>query len=254
MWTLGAPEIDTRLGPAGLDAGAVHEIKPGLRGAADGASHTVGHWASDWAASVAFALCLAARRLAEMPAGRDPRENRILWCWPEKIARETGRLHGPGLARLGLAPSSLIIVETARAADTLWALEEGLKSGSLALAAGILGEVALTPARRLSLAGQESLTPTLLVTDARAPPAGATATRWRIRPAPSAPHPFGICDGLGAPGEKRIRVTLERCRRHPESEASSLVLEWSDETHRFRLAPALENRAPAPAHTRRRAG
>ena len=80
-------------------------------------------------------------------------------------------------------------------------MEEGLRSQSLALVIGVLGEAELTPARRLSLAAAEHLTPCLLVTDPRLSPAGSTATRWRVGARGSASHPF---DGA-APGRGPVR-------------------------------------------------
>ncbi len=226
-------EIDRRLG-SGLNAAALHEVKGEGWGTAAG----------DWAAALGFALRLTLRRLDVLK----PRSaaTRLLWCWPSVFAREIGRPYGHGLTGLGLA-SSCLFVETARATDALWAMEEGLRSQSLALVIGVLPELALTPARRLSLAAAASSTPCLIVTDPREPAAGSTATRWRVGARQSAPHPF---EG-SAPGAPRYAVSLERCREGALMiEASSLVVEWSDETHRFRMAPRLAHRAHAP----RRAG
>jgi protein ImuA len=175
---------------------------------------------------------------------------RILWCWPERWRYETGHLYGPGLARLGLDPGTLLIVETARKADALWALEEGLKSRSLVLAVGVLEDAALTPARRLALAAAEGATPCLLLTSARTPASGATSTRWRIGSAPSAPHLFDA----KAPGAARSRVALERNRGAKPGPETSHMLEWSDETHCFRVAADVAHRAPQPALARRRTG
>jgi protein ImuA len=235
-WTLGARQLDRRLA-GGLDTAALHEVKP-ESGAAAGAS-----FAGAWAAALGFAVRLAVRRVQGLgtPA-------RILWCWTSALAREQGLPYGQGLAFLGLEPSSCLLVETQRAGETLWAMEEGLKSASLALVIGILPAVALTPARRLSLAAAGASTPCLIVTDPREPPAGSTATRWRVGARASAPHPFEA----GAPGAARYAVALERCRDEARmaQQALSLVLEWSDETHRFRVAPAMAHRAHGP----RRAG
>jgi len=126
-------------------------------------------------------------------------------------------------------------------------MEEGLRSASLTLVIGLMPEVALTPARRLSLAAAGASTACLIITDPRAPAAGSTATRWRVAQRQSAPHPFEA----DAPGAPRYAVALECCREGALMiEASSLLLEWSDETHRFRVASRLAHRAHAP----RRAG
>jgi protein ImuA len=240
MWTLGAAELDRHLG-SGLDAAALHEVK------AESSSSGVaaGAGAGNWAAALGFALRLAVRRLRNIEASHGALPH-ILWCWPSVIARELGAPYGHGIAALGLNPSGWLFAETARAADALWAMEEGLRSESLALVIGVLDEAELTPARRLSLAAAEHLTPCLIVTDPRLSVAGSTATRWRVGAHRSASHPF---DGA-APGAPRYAVALERCRHRPLTrEPEPLLLEWSDETHRFRMAAAVAHRADAPRAT-----
>jgi len=232
-WTLGAPEIDCRLA-GGLNAAALHEVKGEGSGAAAG----------DWAAALGFALRLALRRLDALAPHPANRPAQLLWCWPSVFARELGRPYGPGLTSLGLAASSCLFVETARVPDALWAMEEGLKSQSMALVIGVLPEVALTSARRLSLAAAGASTPCLIVTDPRASAAGSTVTRWRVAQRQSAPHAFEA----SASGAPRYAVSLERCREGALmiEASSSLVMEWSDETHRFRVAPGLAHRAHGP--------
>ncbi|MEI9900967.1 MAG: hypothetical protein WDN31_13445 [Hyphomicrobium sp.] len=235
-WMLGEPEIDRRLGGA-LDTASLHEVKAAPKGA--------GVAAGDWAAALGFALRLGVRRLeglAASPTG-SPGSGGILWCWPSQFAREFGAPYGRGLAALDLAPSAWLFVETARASDALWAMEEGLRSQSLALVIGVLSEAELTPARRLSLVAAEHSTPCLLVTDPRLSAAGSTATRWRVGACRSGAHPYDA----SAPGAARYEVALERCRHRPLThEPLPLLLEWSDETHRFRMAAAVADRAHAP--------
>jgi protein ImuA len=236
-WTLGLPALRHRL-PAGLDPTALHEIKPELRAGAA--------VAGDWAAALGFALRLALCRLQSLDD--ESAAPRILWCWPAEFARELGQPYGHGLSALGLEPSTCLFVETARAADALWAMEEGLRAGSMALVIGVLDEAELTPSRRLSLAAGEQRTPCLLITHPRLPAAGSTATRWRVGARGSGPHVFDA----GAPGAPRYSLTLERCRHGPlAAEPLSLLVEWSDETHRFRMAAAMADRAPAPRRTGR---
>ncbi len=252
-WMLGVPELDALLGLqpgplGGLDPAGCHEVKP--------ASGKAGAYI----AALAFALALARRRLdAQTPSGPQaarptPRilgcTPRILWCAPRHLMAEFGALHAPGLARFGLAPQSLLMVETRRNEDVLWVLEEALRCKGLLIAIGCLDGLKLTPARRLSLAAKEGGTPSLLVTAAHTPPAGAMATRWRIGPAPSASH----LHDARTPGQPHLAVTLERCRRTPVCREVSLTLEWSDATHRFRMAAPLADRTAAPPHAWRRAG
>jgi protein ImuA len=196
-------------------------------------------------ASIGFAARLAGRRVDSLSAMRSASQPWVLWCWPKTLAGEFGPPSSSGFAHLGLDPARLIIVETARSGDALNAIEESLKGASLAVVVGILDELDLMPARRLSLAAGEMATPCLIVTHPASEPAGATATRWRIKRLPSAAHRFDP----RAPGASRFEVTLERCRARPESAAQPpFVLEWSDETHRFDLASVV---ADIPAQTRR---
>ncbi len=204
------PQIDARLGPLGLDPGGIHEVKPKTTGA--GAR----------CAALAFALRLAARRLQHICAGKPAVDPRILWCTTTAAAAEYGHLYGPGLAAFSLDPRSLIVAEAARTPEVLWAMEEGLRSGSLALVLGDHDDVGLTPARRLSLAAEETGTPCVLLTPAHVPGCAATATRWRIATAASATHAF---DPL-APGDMRCEAMLERCRSARAGADVDCLLEW----------------------------
>lgn len=236
-WSLGAPEVDALLGANALDAAACHEIKPASGKAASRA------------AALAFALALARRRLDGAPrTGKGV--PRILWCSSPHTTLDAGSLYPPGLARFGLDASSLLMVDARRDDDVLWALEEGLRSGSLVLAMGVLSAVDLTPARRLSLAAREGVTPLLMLTSARTAASAATATRWRINPVGSAAH----CFDARAPGTARLAVQLDRCRSAPSATEAALTLEWSHEAYRFRLAAAVADRTAEAAPARRRAG
>lgn len=243
-WTLGAAPVDDYLGPAGLADDGVHEIKP-LPGM-HALSRDGGH-AADWSAALAFMLLLARRRLAAIESAGRPAA--LLWCAPRHAGRELGELYAPGLARLGIDPGQVILVETGRREETLWAIEEGLASGALGLVAGVVDDLALTPARRLALRASRHRTPCLLLTSPRSSVAAATASRWSVSRALSAPHAFDP----RAPGAARLAITLERCRSHPlAAERQSFTLEWSDETHRFHMACGLADRAAAACDASRR--
>lgn len=244
-WTIGAPEIDSLIGDGGLAATGLHEIKPILPGMRGGVGESA---AASVAAALGFMLLLAVRRLDVLP--QEAGSGRILWCWPAALAAEAGRLHGPGLAALGLDPALLILAETAREKDTLWALEEGLRSGSLALVVGMCRGIGLTPARRLALAAEASTTPALLLTCAREPAMGATLTRWRAGPEASGEHPL---DGR-APGAVRLSLSLERCRNRPAGvENPPLIVEWSDASHRFSVVSRAGDRADGESRSSRHA-
>lgn len=231
-WCLGVPEIDQWI--EGLDAAGLHEIKPAVPGPGMPA-------AMGLAAAFVFALRLAKRRLSGEGRGRAGSDT-ILLCMPARNKLELGRLYGPGLAALGLEARQFLIVETAKAADTLWAMEEGLRSQVPGIVIGCLDELPLTPARRLSLAADQHLMPCIAVTGARTPAAGATATRWRIGAARSAVNHLDP----GSPGRSSCVAVLERCRyRAGAGERDALMLEWCDETFRFRMAPEEADREAA---------
>lgn len=243
-WRLGPEALDARLG-GGLETAAVHEIKPvgGARAIAAAA------------AARRFALALAIRRAAGLETAR--RDGPLVWCTTSAAIREGGRLYGPGLggpepgnSEPGgsgpggsmSTPSRLLLVEAAKAADVLWAAEEALKSGAATLVVAEIEAVDLTPARRLALAAAATDTPCVLLTHASHGPAAATSTRWRIAPAPGAPHPFDP----HAPGASRLEARIERSRLSPALESTTTVLEWSDAAFRFRVVPRLADRAARP--------
>lgn len=228
-WTLGEATFDSVLPGGCLDPNALIELKPDHHG--------------DWPAAMAFAACLAIRRLdvGKPDSGASPTRP-VLWCTTQSFVAEHGRLHGPGLVDLGLSPDTLILAEAAREVDALWALEEGLRCGALSLAVGLLKGVGLTASRRLGLAAAQGRTPALLLTLPASAPAPSAALRLRLRRLPSPPHPLD----QRAPGAPPIRLMLERCRRAPAAvETVALNLEWCDVTYRFRLASGVVDRALA---------
>ena len=245
-WTSGAPALDGLLGAAGLDPAAVHEIKPETY--------------ADWPAALAFLFRLAVRRLATLAApggamggvtGGVRGSAESLLVWPAPLAAEIGWPYAPGLAMAGVPLSRLLLAAPKRPGDALWVLEEGLKSQALGLVIGSLTEVALTPARRLSLAAAANATPCLLLTAPDRATTPAVATRWRIAGRPSAPHPLDV----EAPGASRFAIRLERCQgRSDLDERRSMTVEWCDVAHRFRLVASLAHRTPQAARAEPRAG
>ncbi len=285
-WQLGLAGDDARLS-LGIESDAVHEVKATAAKAASSnaakaassnaakaassnaakaametgsskpltAAHTgaaqTGAAAADWMTALGFALRLAVRRLDALQLENPASRPWLMWCWPRALADELGRPSFAGLAHLGLDPARILFVETARASEALIALEDGLKSKSLGLAAGIFNEVALTPARRLSLAADAGHTPCLLVTHPGRSATAATASRWRTTRAPSRPHAFDP----RSPGKTCFTVALERCRAAPEHvNLQPLTVEWADETHRFAVAAGLADHPAQTRHASRRSG
>lgn len=243
--TFGCEVVDGVLPGGGLDAG-LHEMKPQAYG--------------DWPAAVACALALAGRRSAPSSARHGhsrpsrssaPSSAPILFCLQARSTREMGQLYAPGLEALGLAMERIILVETAREADTLWAMEDGLRSASLAAVVGISAAMPPTPARRLALAAREHATPCLVLTPPAADGALCALTRWRIGRSRSAPCPAAS----GAPGAPRFQVVLDRCRQggRPIATSQMFLLDWYHEAFCFRMAAQLADRTHAAGRAGQRA-
>ncbi|MBT6096371.1 MAG: hypothetical protein HOH04_15905 [Rhodospirillaceae bacterium] len=193
---LGVAEIDAHLPWGGLAPAALHEIVPAKPG--DGAT------ALGFAAAL---LGLAARKAA------------VLWC------RSQGDLYAPGLKPLGLTESNLIIINTSKDRDLLWAMEEGLRSGALAAVLGEIRNLSPTATRRLQLAAEDGGTLAFL---AHSRAAAATMTRWQVAAAASR-HPRG-----NWPGKTCWHVRLERCRG---AGGGQWFVEWHDDDNISRDIP-----------------
>jgi protein ImuA len=222
----GDPAIDDELPGGGLAGGCLHEIVA----------------AADDASPYGLAAWLLARAMQNTGLA--------LWCRVQPKGRrsyEPGPYgpgpYGPGLARFGLATERLLLARTRTPVETLWAMEEGLRSGRFA---AVLGEAApdLTATRRLQIAAEAggSLA-LLLIPPAREKSAGkpakrssrlsAATTRWRV-----AAHP------AAQPKAPRWTLILERCRGGGQG---AWTLEWNHEALHLRVAAVLGDRALAAA-------
>lgn len=153
--------------------------------------------------------------------------------------RDQGRWFRDGLKVLGLPDERLLFVETSKDVQTLWALEESLKSNAVAGAVAAVEAVSLLASRRLDLAAREAGAACLLLRTREPKDISAARRRWRIAPAPSGPHPYDDA----APGATRLTAALTRSRGEPLGE---WILEWDDEAHRFRLASGLADHGLVP--------
>jgi protein ImuA len=167
-----SPPIDAALPGGGLARAALHEVLAEEPGAAAG-----------------FCALLLART-----------GGTVFWIAPEPDAWP------PGLARFGLAPADLVLVQAPRRADALWAMEESLRCPGVAGVLLLIETLDMTAARRLQLAAEAGGGIGLLLRPAAAA-AGATVamTRWRVAAVPG----DGSAQALGDP---RWRLVLERGR------------------------------------------
>ena len=218
-WRTGVEAIDGALPEAGLDHDGLHDIAP--------------ETCADMAAAAGFALALLACR--QETAGHT-----ILWCRQKLAASEAGALYARGLTPFGVAPGTLLVVTARTAADVLWAMEEGLRTGGLAAVIGELSppDELFAATRRLSLAAAGGRTPGILLLAGRHAQPTAALSRWAVAAAPSAADPL---DPIG-PGCPRWRIALRRCRG---GRPGAWTVEWCHETCRFHLVPAVSDRSPA---------
>ena len=214
---LGIGEIDAHLPAGGLPAGALHEIVAADTGMVGVAS--------------AFSAYLASL------SGSGP----VLWCEGARIL-DAGALHPPGLRRFGLDPGRLVVARTRNDAETLWAMEDGLRCDALAAVVGAVAAVSLTGSRRLQRAAEASgVTALMLRPPGVEPVPNAATTRWRV----GAAEPGGDGIALSPPG---WRIEMFRCRG---GLPGIWDVEWRDETRGLALAAALCDRQ---AESGRRAG
>jgi protein ImuA len=225
---LGLAAIDSHLPDGGLACGALHEVVPAAEGAI--------------AAAFGFIAALLGRLSRAAPL--------LLLVMPAyglRPYRPHGRLHGHGLNALGLDPGRLILVETAHRKETLWALEEGLRSAAPAAVVGAIDTLDLKTSQRLHLTATEAGVPLFLLRPA--PPSlpspacgggwgggSAAATRWRVGVVKAARDRFGLVT------QPRWHLQLQRCRNGRPGE---WVVEYDHVAHRFSLAAALADPARA---------
>jgi len=187
--------------------------RPGLGGAGAVHSEVFASGREASGAAVALALALDGMRASEL----DRQEERaVLWVQDEAAIRLTGRPYRAGLSEP--LRRRLIHVAAHKAADALFALEEGVRCRDLAC---VIGEIAgnsreldFTASRRLSLTAERHGVPLFLVRlDAKADLSSARM-RWRVSAAPSPPPLWNTA----APGAPAWHAELFRARNHAPGE------------------------------------
>jgi protein ImuA len=194
----------------------------------------------DLPSAAAFALDRALRAAA---ANSDSRP--LAFVAERAWLNEHGHPFGWGCQALGLGHERLILVVAARQAQTLWALEETLKSGAVCAALGAVAAPTFVATRRLDFAARAGRSQGLVLRPR--PPADLSAARlrWRIGAAPSAAPPLDP----RAPGAARIRAELARSRT---GHGGVFLLEHDPETHGFHLVAGLADHGLAPLQTPQR--
>jgi protein ImuA len=228
-----------------LERGRLHEIHAA-------AAHRAG--------ALAFALAQGFAPHAGLSGDSGGAASRALFLVrPRGGGKARARLHGEGLARLGLDPAGLTIVEVAEgavrgAADGTALLRAGLDAARCPALVGVVIESEgrlpaydLTASRRLALAAERAGGRVVVVRIDAVPRPSAAFTRWTIASAPSVAPSSGLpgtAPDLVQPiGEAALIATLER--RRGGLAGLDWRLEW-DSDHGF-FRPILP--APEPGNT-----
>lgn len=166
------PGVGDAWTPPGDDGGALGEITPATGRVAP--------------AAAAFALALALRARHARGGGA------LVWIVEDMNAREFGLPYARGLVAAGVDLARFALIRTQRPRETLWAMEEALKSLACPT---VVAESHLSPtfyslsaSRRLRLAAHRGGGLGLLLAQSRAT-GGASAADWRIEIAASAGPP-----------------------------------------------------------------
>ena len=250
---LGLSVIDRHLPRGGLSCGALHEVVPETQGTtptafgfiaallirlstpAISSPHPCGEEPGVRVGRSGTGLDAFMQPHAPPSQGERERGKRpLFFVMPRYGLSPHGRLHGHGLGALGLDPARLILVETAHRRDTLWAMEEALRSRAPQAVAGMIDKLELKLSQRLQLAAVDAGLPLLLLRPASTLESSAAATRWRIGTAKAARDRFGLI------ARARWHLTLERCRNGRPGE---WMVEYDHVAHRFSLVAALADPA-----------
>lgn len=104
----------------------------------------------------------------------------FLWVSSRALLREYGLPYGPSLKAAGIDPARFMLVRCKSRQETLWALEEGLKSKALSAVIGEIGQLDLTASRRLVLTARAHNTYGLLLIRSEKTMSTAAYSRWQL--------------------------------------------------------------------------
>ncbi|MBX3482062.1 protein imuA [Phenylobacterium sp.] len=236
------------------DAGVLPFGDEGLDGRLPGGGLALGRWHEIVGVGLEAETSAAPSAFAALMAAPLAKKGEAVWV----LRRDD--LWAPGLEGLGFPPERLIQVCARDEAEALAVMEDALGTVGVSAVFGEVEAVDLTAGRRLQLACERRGTTGFVIKrrpfggTGKAEAAGSvTASRWRVKSAPSEPAADEF--GLGAP---RFEVALERCRG---GRTGAWILEadraysWEagDVAHPLRLVADLGDRELAPASGRRRA-
>jgi protein ImuA len=183
------------------------------------------------AAAAGFICALALRAAAARPGAG------VVWIAEDMAAREIGLPYGKGLEARDFDPARLVFVKTRSPRETLWAMEEALKSRAVAIVAeSWIAPRAydLTTSRRLLLTARRGGGLGLLLLPRASGEAARLTTaaplRFEVAAAPP-PAALGPAAPLPGPMGWRLRIVRARAGLLGPGEIDPLawrVLTWRD--------------------------
>ncbi|MEO1476582.1 MAG: hypothetical protein AAFS13_09385, partial [Pseudomonadota bacterium] len=145
-------------------------------------------------------LALAASR--SLPPGP------ILWVSQWALMKEHGVLQQKQIEAFHGRARPCLFVRPRKLFDTLWTIEEAIRSSAVACIVAEITEADFTASRRLSLASSRHGVPVMLLMPHTREGSTAATARWRVSSVPSAVNRLDP----RASGQTRWRAVLERSR------------------------------------------
>ena len=213
--TAAAPRQESSF-PLGLGVRGVHEVCESHFG--------------DMAAITGFVLATAKAR-----------QGAIAWVLQQSTIFDHGCLLTAGQFAITRFKSPILRVRTGKLMDTLWGIEEAIRSASVSCVVAELAEADFTASRRLALASGRYGVPVVLLMPYTRQGSTAASARWRVSARPSTPNPFD----RHAPGAVRWQAVLERSRIAPQMAGQVFNIELDDETLSLRVVAGLASDAVA---------
>lgn len=159
----------------------------------------------------------------------------IAWILQQSVIFDHGNLLTAGQFAITRFKSPILRINTGKQVDTLWAIEEAIKSGAVSCVIAELTEADFTASRRLALASGRHGVPVILLMPYTRQGSTAASARWRVSARPSAPNQFD----RRAPGAVRWQAILERSRIAPHMAGHVFNIELDDETLSLRVVAGL---------------
>jgi len=132
----------------------------------------------------------------------------ILWVIERAISKDYGVPYGPGLLCHDIDPTRCVLVRTQKQQQTLWVIEEALKSDCFSVVFGEISDITLKESRRLSLAVATGNSVMIALLRSEHSPSSAAYSRWQISPTQSTEQYYS----MSAPGPMRASAYLHKHR------------------------------------------